>query len=309
MLKSHQKKRILSVCFVQFCSMLEKLRKRWGVNDWNLVLILCTFAIGGSFCGYSARKILTTIVLENKALWVFLYICLVTLLWPLAVLLVSIPLGQFSFFRRYILKIWSKMTQNRAKKGKNHLKLAIFASGKGSNAANIIRYFNDHPSVSVGLIICNNANAGVVEIAKKNGVPVLIITQQSLGDSKECLAALKKAGIDYLVLAGFLWKLPQHIIDAFPNKILNIHPALLPRYGGKGMYGQHVHEAVIAAKESQSGITIHVVDEHYDNGDIVFQATCPIDAAETPESLAAKIHALEQQHFPKVIEQYLQNQR
>jgi folate-dependent phosphoribosylglycinamide formyltransferase PurN len=289
--------------------MLEKLRKRWGVNNWNLVLILCTFAMGGSLCGYSARKLLTIIYLENKAAWVLLYIFLVTVLWPLAVMLVSVPLGQFSFFRRYILRIWSKMTKNGAKKGKNDLKLAIFASGKGSNAANIMQYFDGHPGVSVGLVVCNNANAGVVEIANKYQVPVLLINRQSLGNPKECLAALQQAGIDYLVLAGFLWKLPQHIIEAYPSKILNIHPALLPHYGGKGMYGQHVHEAVIAAKESQSGITIHIVDEHYDNGDIVFQAACTIDAAETSESLAAKIHALEQAHFPRVIEQYLQNQR
>ncbi len=187
--------------------------------------------------------------------------------------------------------------------------MAIFASGKGSNAANIIRYFDGHPSISVGLIVCNNANAGVIEIAKKNRVPVLLINRQSLDNPKECLAALQQAGMEYLVLAGFLWKLPPPIIEAFPNKILNIHPALLPQYGGKGMYGQHVHEAVIAAKESQSGITIHIVDEHYDKGDIVFQAACTIDAADTPERLAAKIHALEQVHFPKVIEQYLQNQR
>ena len=201
------------------------------------------------------------------------------------------------------------MTQNDPKKGKNHSKLAIFASGKGSNAANIIRYFNHHPAISVGLIVCNNANAGVVEIAKKNQIPVLLINQQTLNDPTECLANLRQAGVDCLILAGFLWKIPRQIVEAFPNHILNIHPALLPKYGGKGMYGQHVHETVMASKESQSGITIHIVDEHYDNGDLLFQATCDIEATDTAESLAGKIHALEQQHFPQVIEQYLQNQR
>ena len=181
-------------------------------------------------------------------------------------------------------------------------KVAIFASGAGTNAQNLIQYFKEHPSVRISLVVCNKEGAGVVEIAKTAGLPVLMIKREQFLERDGYLPELKAAGISFLVLAGFLWKIPATLVAAYPRRILNLHPALLPAYGGKGMYGAHVHEAVIASREKESGITIHYVDEHYDNGDILFQATCRVTTGDTPKTLAAKIHALEYQHFPAVVE-------
>jgi len=180
--------------------------------------------------------------------------------------------------------------------------LAIFASGAGSNAEVIINHFKGHPTVSIALIVCNKAGAGVLDIAAKEGVDVLLIEKEPFFRGDAYVNALKNAGIDFVVLAGFLWKIPSALIKAYPNKIINIHPALLPKYGGKGMYGHFVHEAVIAAGETESGITVHFVDEQYDHGNTIFQATCPVLANDTPETLAKRIHGLEHTHFAKVIE-------
>jgi formyltetrahydrofolate-dependent phosphoribosylglycinamide formyltransferase len=295
---------------MQFCSMLNKLKQHWNVNGWNLLLIISTFALGGSLCGYAGRKVLIMAGIEKGALWIVLYIVVLTLLWPLCVLLVSIPLGQFPFFKRYIGKILGKLGP---KKLNSHsqpstIRLAIFASGAGSNALNIINYFKKVPHIKVELIVCNNPKAGVITIAKNNHISLLMIDKESLNNSGECLEVLNKWKIDLIVLAGFLWKLPPSIIHAFPKKIINIHPSLLPAYGGKGFYGTKVHEAVIANREKQSGISIHLADELYDHGEILFQANCTIDPNETAQTLAQKIHQLEQAHFPKVIENYLQKQ-
>lgn len=185
------------------------------------------------------------------------------------------------------------------------IKIAIFASGAGSNAANIIKHFQKSATVSVALIVCNKPGAGVLQIAADNRVPTLLIEKERFFKGDAYLPDLKIAGIDFIVLAGFLWKVPDALIAAYPNKIINIHPALLPKYGGKGMFGAKVHEAVIAAGEKESGITIHFVNEHYDEGAPIFQAVCSIDQNDSPDSLAKKIHELEYAHFPLQIEQLL----
>lgn len=179
--------------------------------------------------------------------------------------------------------------------------IAIFASGAGSNARKIIEYFHASPVAEVSLVVCNKPGAGVISIAEAEGIPVLMIGKERFFRGDGYLPELKSAGIDLLVLAGFLWKIPGTLIDAYPGAIINIHPALLPKYGGKGMYGSNVHAAVIAGGETQSGITIHYVDGHYDNGDIIFQATCPVLTDDDPGSLAARIHTLEHEHYPRVI--------
>ncbi len=180
-------------------------------------------------------------------------------------------------------------------------KIAIFASGAGSNAGKIIDHFHYSEKISVELIVCNKAGAGVLQVAEQNGIPALLIEKEKFFRGNAYVDELKAAGIDFIVLAGFLWKIPPALIQAFPRKIINIHPALLPKYGGKGMYGQHVHRAVIDNKEKESGITVHYVDELYDHGDIIFQATCPVLENDTPETLALRIHALEHENYPNVI--------
>lgn len=184
-------------------------------------------------------------------------------------------------------------------------KIAIFASGEGTNAQNIIDYFKLSDTVNVSLILSNKPTANVLNRAKNEGIPSLIITRQDFYNSNKIIEQLRQANIDFVVLAGFLWLIPENLIEAYPNKIVNIHPALLPKFGGKGMYGMKVHEAVVAAKETESGITIHYVDGHYDNGDVIIQAKCKVDSTDTPEMLAAKIHDLEKEYFPKTIEKLL----
>lgn len=188
------------------------------------------------------------------------------------------------------------------------VKIAIFASGAGSNAQKIIDHFRNNADVTVALIACNNPAAGVLSIAQNEKIPVLLIEKERFRKGDAHLTDFQNAGIDYIILAGFLWKIPLALINAFPQKIINIHPALLPKYGGKGMYGHFVHEAVIGAGEKESGITIHYVDEHYDHGDTIFQATCEIAPQETPDSLAKKIHLLEHRHFPEVIERLVKHE-
>ena len=183
--------------------------------------------------------------------------------------------------------------------------IAIFASGTGSNTKNIIEYLNkkSNSTVKVGLIVSNKPGAGVLDIAASNNIPSMIIDKEKFFRGNAYVDELRDANTDFIVLAGFLWKIPTELIKAFYSKMINIHPALLPKYGGKGMYGRFVHEAVLANKEKESGITIHYVDEHYDNGDVIFQETCEVSPSDTPETLAEKIHRLEHQHFPRVIDQ------
>lgn len=184
-------------------------------------------------------------------------------------------------------------------------RIAIFASGAGSNALKIIEYFKNHETIGVALVVCNKPGAGVIDIAGSNNIPVLMIDKERFFRGDGHVADLASFNIDFIVLAGFLWKIPVTLTNAYPSSIINIHPALLPNYGGKGMYGMNVHTAIINAGEKESGITIHYVDEHYDNGDIIFQDKVSIDLSDTPETLAAKIHTLEHEHFPRIIEQVI----
>jgi len=185
--------------------------------------------------------------------------------------------------------------------------LVIFASGAGSNAQQIINYFRNSTVAKVVLIACNKAGAGVISIAQEEKIPVLMIEKERFFKGDAYLPEFQNRKVDLIILAGFLWKVPQKLIDAYPRRIVNIHPALLPKYGGKGMYGQYVHEAILNAGEMESGITIHFVDEHYDNGDIIFQTACPVLDSDTSETLAQRIHQLEHLHYPLVIEQTLKD--
>lgn len=182
------------------------------------------------------------------------------------------------------------------------IKLAIFASGAGTNAENIMQYFAGHGQIEVALVISNKSSAGVIDIGPKYNVPVYIVDREKLETTEKALDIIKGHEIDFIILAGFLLKVPDYILKAYPDKIINIHPALLPNFGGKGMYGKYVHEAVIAAKKKESGITIHLVNENYDEGRVLFQEKVSIAEGETPEKLAKKVQALEHEHFPKVIE-------
>ncbi len=185
---------------------------------------------------------------------------------------------------------------------KTNKHIVIFASGAGSNAKKIIEHFTSQDKgATVVLIVCNNPDAGVLKIAEKENIPALIIERKKFYEDGY-LDELNKYQPDLVVLAGFMWKIPGNIIKAYPNKIINIHPALLPKYGGKNMYGNFVHEAVLHAGEKESGITIHYVDEIYDHGKIIFQAKCKVDEGVTAESLAKKIHSMEHEHYPAIIE-------
>ena len=192
--------------------------------------------------------------------------------------------------------------------------IAILASGNGSNAQNLIEYFNlgkgclqeNLNLASVKIIICNKPDAYVITRAENLNIPAIVLKKEELTTSPQpLLQLLKEHGIDYIILAGYLLKIPAELINEYPDRIINIHPALLPSYGGKGMYGNHVHEAVIAAKEKESGITIHLVDNEYDSGKILFQARCTVTPEDTPQSLAAKVHELEYRDFPQAVAKYI----
>lgn len=322
--------------------MFHRLKEKWGLTWPRFILVFTTFALGGSLCGYAGKRLMSFTSLEKGLFYYILYIVLVTLIWPICVLTVSIPMGQFPFFRNYLLKIWRRMAGGRGSekaevrgeigeserskvKGEmegnylpnqeikdqkiNHptLKIALFASGTGTNAAKIIAHLKNHPSIQVSLVVCNKPGAGVIQIASDNGISVLMIEKERFFRGNAYVDEIKhRSGVDFIVLAGFLWKVPLALIQAYPNRIINIHPALLPKYGGKGMYGMHVHEAVINAGEKESGITIHYVNEHFDEGAPIFQARCEVTAEDTPESLAQKIHTLEHQHFPQIVEQVVE---
>ena len=183
-------------------------------------------------------------------------------------------------------------------------RLAIFASGSGTNAEAIMKYFQDHSQIEVGILLSNNPNAFALERAKKFNVPTRVFDKQQFRESNEVLQWLKEFEITHIVLAGFLWLLPENLIQSFSHKIINIHPSLLPKFGGKGMYGMKVHEAVKAAGESESGITIHLVNAQYDDGKILLQASCKISSEDSPKEIAAKVYELEYSNYPKTIERW-----
>lgn len=183
--------------------------------------------------------------------------------------------------------------------------IAIFASGSGSNAERLTNYFTDSEIVNVSLFLTNNKNAGVIERGHRLGIPTVIFNKTAFAKSNKIVDLLTNQQIDYVVLAGFLWLVPENLLKAFPDKIINIHPALLPKYGGKGMWGHHVHEAVVENKEAETGITIHLVNEEYDKGEVLFQAKCDVLPSDSAADVAAKIHELEYKHFPKVVERVI----
>jgi folate-dependent phosphoribosylglycinamide formyltransferase PurN len=284
---------------------LKRLQTKWKVGGVQFWLIILTFALGGSLSGRLCAKILNLVFLEkNWAFWL-IYPLILTILWPFSVIFVSFFTGQFRFFKGYLGRMGKRFM------GKSTQHIAIFASGTGSNAQKIIEYFEAravaHPGkrpIKVSLIVCNVPGAGVLNIAKEKGIPTLLVNKTEFSTSGY-VESLRNSEINFIVLAGFLWKVPEVLVHAFPKAIVNIHPALLPKYGGKGMYGAKVHEAVLAAGEKESGISIHWVNEHYDEGDIIFQATCTVDASDSPISLANKIHSLEHTHFAPTIEKLL----
>lgn len=284
--------------------MFNKLQQKWNVGPLQLFLILCTFAVTGTTTAWISRSITTWVGFDENTLWVWkLLLRLVILIfgYQVIILIVSFFFGQFRFFWNYEQKILKRIGFFP----KSEAKLAIFASGKGSNAEKIIAHFKNHPRINIGLIVSNKKDAGVLSIALRNQIKTLLIGKENFNHTDIYVQYLKDQGITHIVLAGFLWKVPDNLIQAYPQKIINIHPALLPKYGGKGMYGEYVHQAVIDAGEKESGITIHLVDEEYDHGKTLFQAKLKIETKDTPDSLAEKIHVLEHRHYPGVIEKWV----
>jgi len=329
---------------------IQNLQEKWKVGGSQFWLIMLTFALGGSLSGRLCSFLLNLVFLEkNWAFWL-VYPLFLTILWPFSVLFVSFFTGQFRFFKGYLSRVGAKVfgigasvvapsTVSAAPATSSVLSdalsfssaapihIAIFASGTGSNARKIIEYFegaglkSTSSQVKVSLIVCNVPDAGVLAIAKEKGIPTLLINKNEFATTGY-VESLHNADIQFIVLAGFLWKVPEVLVQAYQpgmkidgalvngkenvsKGIINIHPALLPKYGGKGMYGSRVHEAVIAAGEKESGITIHWVNEHYDEGGIIFQATCEVVSSDTPDTLADKIHALEHAHFAPTIAKLL----
>jgi folate-dependent phosphoribosylglycinamide formyltransferase PurN len=334
---------------------IQNLQEKWKVGGSQFWLIMLTFALGGSLSGRLCSFLLNLVFLEkNWAFWL-VYPLFLTILWPFSVLFVSFFTGQFRFFKGYLARVGAKVfgiggsastsgssgstldSTTTEPSGKSvaapstasaaPVHIAIFASGAGSNARKIIEYFEGAGSkstssqVKVSLIVCNVPDAGVLAIAKEKGIPTLLINKNEFA-ATGYVESLHNADIQFIVLAGFLWKVPEVLVRAYQpgmkidgalvngkenvsKGIINIHPALLPKYGGKGMYGSRVHEAVISAGEKESGITIHWVNEHYDEGGIIFQVTCEVALSDTPETLADKIHVLEHAHFAPTIAKML----
>jgi phosphoribosylglycinamide formyltransferase-1 len=185
------------------------------------------------------------------------------------------------------------------------INISIFASGTGSNARKIIEYFIDHDQIDVKLLVSNKANAKVLQLADEYDISTCIINKDYFYKSSDLINIHRKESIDLIILAGFLWLIPPYLLEAFPNKILNIHPSLLPMYGGKGMYGMHIHEAVKLANEKETGMTIHLVNKDYDKGEILFQSKCLLTDEDTPETIAKKVLNLEHKYYPKVIENFI----
>lgn len=184
-------------------------------------------------------------------------------------------------------------------------RIAIFASGSGTNAERIIKHFEGHPSIEVSLVLSNNPKAKVLERAAAAGVESLVFNRQEFYETETVLETLHAKKIDLIVLAGFMWLVPEYLVKAYSDMMINVHPALLPKFGGKGMYGMHVHRAVKEVGEAETGITIHLVNEEYDKGRILHQASCKVAESDTPDSIAEKVHQLEYEHFPQEIEKYL----
>ena len=304
--------------------MFTRLQKKWGVSTHQFWIIFIAFGLTGTTTAILTRYITVWLGMDASTFWIWkvlLRIAILLLGYQFILLGYGALLGQWAFFWEYEKKLLRKLgivsrqvsgmseevksqaVQPKTANNKPQTKkIAIFASGAGSNAEKIISYLKNHSSIEVALVVCNKPGAGVLSIAAVNHIPSLLIDKEPFFRGDAYVPLLKERGIDFIVLAGFLWKIPDTLIAAYPKKIINIHPALLPKYGGKGMFGMRVHESVIGAGEKESGITIHYVNEHFDEGELIFQSRCTIDENETAESLAQKIHLLEHTHFPEVVE-------
>lgn len=299
--------------------MFKRLQDKWGVSTRQFWILFIVFGLTGTTTAALTRYITSWLGMDESTFWAWKVLLRVGMLvfgYQAILLTYGFLLGQWAFFWKYEKKllnklgVWSWESGVKDPTPNSQLtthdsrltKIAIFASGAGSNAEKIIAHLKNHASIKVSLIVCNKAGAGVLGIASTHQIPTLLIEKERFFRGDAYLPELRNRNIGFVVLAGFLWKVPDALVAAYPNKIINIHPALLPKYGGKGMYGMHVHEAVIAAGEKESGITIHYVNEHFDEGAPIFQATCPIEPGDTPEKLAEKIHVLEHRHFPEVVE-------
>jgi formyltetrahydrofolate-dependent phosphoribosylglycinamide formyltransferase len=322
--------------------MLKRLQQKWGVSNSQFLLILCVFAITGTSTAYITKAITTWVGFTEDTSWLWRFLLRLAILmfgYQAILLLVAFLFGQFPFFWRYEKKILKRIgikvegVRSKAEGGNQKsqtwppwqisnlsavadlkpvrrggsqmVRIAIFASGAGSNARKIIDHFKNHSSIGIALIASNKPGAGVLNIAESENIPSLIIEKERFFRGDAYVSELRERNIQWIILAGFLWKIPTSLIHAFPGKIINIHPALLPKYGGKGMYGHFVHEAVIEAKEKESGITIHYVDEQFDHGKHILQLTCPVDETDTPETLAKKVLVLEHKYYPEVIAQLI----
>ncbi|MEO6405098.1 MAG: phosphoribosylglycinamide formyltransferase [Ferruginibacter sp.] len=285
--------------------MLKKLQRKWNVNAQDFLWIMVCFAVTGSTTAWVSKAITGWLdVPKFSFTWWTLKVGVLFIGYQVFLLFFGFCFGRFWFFWKYEKKLLYRL--GLLPKEKKETRLAIFASGAGSNAKKIIEHFQNHALIKVSLVVCNKPQAGVIDLARQSNVEVFMIKKNDLSDGT-LLNKLQKHKIDWIILAGFLLKIPAGIIQVYPNRIINVHPALLPAYGGDGMYGSRVHEAVILNKEKQSGITIHYVDELYDHGEIVEQHYCPVDEQETSSSLAEKIHSLEHKHFASAIESVIKN--
>lgn len=289
--------------------MFNKLQQKWKVTGGQLILILCTFAVTGSLTAYISRSITSWVGFDESTAMIWKILLRLSILifgYQVIILIVSFFFGQLKFFWNYEKKILKRMGILKPEKPKiDSFKLAIFSSGKGSNAEKIINHFVKNPIIKIALVVCNKPGAGVLKIASNVNIKTLIVEKQKFTESGDYVQFLKSENITHIILAGFLWKIPKNMIEAFSERIINIHPALLPNFGGTGMYGEKVHQAVISSGEKESGITIHLVDEHYDHGKTIFQAKTEVHPIDNAESLAKKIQELEHLHYPLVIEEWL----
>ncbi len=288
--------------------MLKRLKKHWKADNKKLFLILLTFTITGSLTAWFSNKIGVWLFLDKYSFaWWLSKIMVFVFGYQVLILIIGFCLGQFPFFWNYEMKILNALGIKKIISGYENLQaknICIFASGAGTNTQKIIDHFRNHPSIRVALIVCNNSKAGVTSIARQENIPLLLINRSGFYETGY-VNQLTTYQIDLVVLAGFLLKVPISLLKAYPGKIINLHPALLPAYGGVGMYGAAVHKAVIAGRSKESGITIHYVDDEYDHGEIILQKRCGLDENESVETLNGKIRSLEHENFAPTIEKLL----
>lgn len=290
--------------------MFKKLQEKWGLSTRTFWIVFIAFGLTGTTTAFLTRFVTKWLGMDANSEWYYrLGVRMFMLLFGYQVILLSYGflLGQWAFFWKYELKLLRKL--KILPQAPLKTPIAIFASGAGSNALKIMQYFEQHPTISVDLLISNKPGAGVIHHAEKQGVPVLLIEKDRFFRGDAYIPVLQQHRISFIALAGFLWKIPASLIAAYPNKMVNIHPALLPKFGGKGMYGENVHRAVLDSGEKESGISIHLVNEHFDEGKVIFQSSCPIEPNETPHSLAQKVHQLEYANYPQVIEAFVKENR